>query len=234
MSATNFQRFFALGCSFTKYRWPTWSDIIAHDLKIPYLNAGHSGAGNFYILYKLLELDNIYKFTPQDLIVVGWSSWHREDRLDRTGVWKLQGRVSEKNWFPIKYWSEHNDVFKNWTAIMSANKSFKINFQFHLQDYQGNNHIDGTFSQEIVEQYKDLFEYLPQKHLFETFTPYEDNDGHPDIKSHVAQAKLIYKNLGLEMKPLTEELYAKYHTARKKMDVHTEISFPQNHIPISG
>jgi hypothetical protein len=79
LNPSNYKRLFAFGCSFTRYYWPTWADILAED--IPYYeNWGWGGAGNLYIFNAIMEAHNRHKFTKDDLIVVMWSNKNREDR----------------------------------------------------------------------------------------------------------------------------------------------------------
>ena len=52
-----YKRFFAFGCSFTRYEWITWADIIAYHIKESY-NYGRSGGGNSYIFYSLVNYFN--------------------------------------------------------------------------------------------------------------------------------------------------------------------------------
>lgn len=41
---------FVLGCSFTKYFWPTWADILQYsNTNIEFLNFARPGIGNFKI-----------------------------------------------------------------------------------------------------------------------------------------------------------------------------------------
>ena len=61
------KRFFSFGCSFTRYAWTTWSDIIAEELKVPYYNYGGAGAGNQYIFNTVMQADAFYKFDENDL-----------------------------------------------------------------------------------------------------------------------------------------------------------------------
>lgn len=74
-----YKRFFAFGCSFTNYVWPTWADIIAQDIPF-YENWGHQAAGNEFIFNSVIEADIRHKFTKDDLIIIMWSSTSREDR----------------------------------------------------------------------------------------------------------------------------------------------------------
>jgi len=80
-----YKRFFAFGCSFTQYRWPTWADILHHDMPegTEYYNTARSGAGNFYIFSQISQCINNYKLTDTDLIAVMWTNFYREDRYIR-------------------------------------------------------------------------------------------------------------------------------------------------------
>ena len=75
-----YKRAFCFGCSFTNYEWPTWVDILRKDLDIQVQNWGLQGLGNVGILSKMIQCDIINKFTNEDLVIVLWSSWTREDR----------------------------------------------------------------------------------------------------------------------------------------------------------
>ena len=41
-----YKRLYTFGCSFTKWYWPCWPEIIAHDTGLPFENWGASAAGN--------------------------------------------------------------------------------------------------------------------------------------------------------------------------------------------
>lgn len=72
-------RLFAFGCSFTKYRWMTWADILGTQYN-EYYNWGQSGAGNLYIFNSIMEADQRYQFTANDTVIVCWTDIMREDR----------------------------------------------------------------------------------------------------------------------------------------------------------
>lgn len=84
------QRLFAFGCSYTQYAWATWPEIVAHDLSIPMYNAARSGAGNQYIANLVAQLNQMYRFGPDDLVMIAWSGFFREDRWIKHS-WRLQG-----------------------------------------------------------------------------------------------------------------------------------------------
>jgi hypothetical protein len=74
------RRFFAFGCSFTNWLWPTWADIVASHFD-EYYNYGYSGRGNWYIYNMLLDADRTHKFTKDDTVIIQWSEWTRVDEL---------------------------------------------------------------------------------------------------------------------------------------------------------
>ena len=51
-------RLFVFGCSFTKYYWPTWADIIGQEFEY-YENWGEIGSGNLRIAHRITEC--VYK-----------------------------------------------------------------------------------------------------------------------------------------------------------------------------
>lgn len=75
----SYKRLFVIGCSFTHWLWPTWADIIAHEHPhLEYHNFGVPGAGNDYIQTMLSQLERAYHLGEQDLVMIMWSSFHRE------------------------------------------------------------------------------------------------------------------------------------------------------------
>lgn len=84
-------RFFAFGCSFTQYHWPTWADIIRQDYQ-PLENWGRSAAGNQFIFNAVVECNLRRKFTPDDTVIIMWSSFLREDRYIN-GKWANLGNL---------------------------------------------------------------------------------------------------------------------------------------------
>lgn len=92
---TKFNRFFAFGCSYTEYLWPTWADIIGKQYGENYINCGKYGAGNSYIHSALMEADQTFRFNKEDLIIVCWTSCVRQDHYMH-GNWELKGNII--NW----------------------------------------------------------------------------------------------------------------------------------------
>jgi hypothetical protein len=87
------KRFFTFGCSFTNYLdWPTWANIVASELQLPFWNYGLGGAGNQYIFNMIMQADAMHQFNSDDVIMICWSNTTREDRYIN-GVWQCYGNI---------------------------------------------------------------------------------------------------------------------------------------------
>ena len=83
------KRLFTFGCSFTKWCWPTWADILAKNQSYDlYENWGEPGAGNLFIFNSIIECNLRHKFTKNDTVRVMWSTTHRKDQY-RDHKWDL-------------------------------------------------------------------------------------------------------------------------------------------------
>lgn len=90
---SKYKRFFAFGCSFTKYCWPSWADLLSKEMpNAEYFNFGLGGSGNQLISYRIAEANTRYKFTDTDLIMVMWTTYYREDRWVN-GKWIAHGNI---------------------------------------------------------------------------------------------------------------------------------------------
>jgi hypothetical protein len=226
MEDLKYKRFFAFGCSYTHFVWPTWARIIADDLNIPFENWGLSGSGNQAIQSRLVECDFKNNLTNDDLIIIAWSSWSREDRYIDSN-WRSGGNIFNNLFFDDafikKYWSWENDVIKNSTAMHMTNKAYKdiITYQMSMTHYP-------TFERNI-----DIIDWIRQKTIgkpptdsVELFYKNKLNvpplmelgknsrfnnvcmDTHPDIKSHLYVVEnQIYPKLGLTLKQTTKDKY---------------------------
>jgi hypothetical protein len=88
-------RLFTFGCSFTKYTYPTWADIVGRSWPY-YENWGKPGSGNQYIFNSLMECFQRNQLTEQDFIMIMWSGIARIDYY-QFGEWRV-----EINRFPDK------------------------------------------------------------------------------------------------------------------------------------
>lgn len=224
-----YDRFFAFGCSHTNYRWPTWADIIATDLGIPYYNLGVAGIGNVGIMHKIVAADLKYTFTDNDLIIIMWSHWAREDRY-LGNCWEAHGSVFNNPFydkkFIKKYWSNANDIIKNSTAIISTNKMYKekIQFQCHIMEpAEAEDDQPGKMKkheQKLIDFYSP---YIPKDHILDDYPGY-NFDGHPTVTGHLRfVTDHMYPNIGLKIKPETIGLYRKVEGQMSRVRKESEI-----------
>lgn len=114
-------RYFAFGCSYTNYCWPTYADYLGTCYD-EYYNLGASGAGNRYIFLKLLNLVNnqdllSHDLGKDDLITIQWSGLPREDKIfpqDNATNFVLSGHLGSQGTYPDEY------VQKYFSLIQSA------------------------------------------------------------------------------------------------------------------
>jgi len=235
VNTVKFDRFFSFGCSFTQHLWPTWADIVAKDLAIPYQNWGKTGAGNVAIQSRIVECDFQNKFTDNDLVIVMWTGWNREDRYIKQ--WLCGGNVFN-NWnydqsFLEKYWSLENDYIRSTTAIHTTWKAYKDvikyhaamtlpedKMEFHPVDHFGflkNNSLE--LSKKILNQF---YQNSVKLNVFDSSkNTYFNNtcaDGHPDIMAHlVFVTDQLYPSLGFEIKKSTVDFCQDYFNEAAKI-----------------
>lgn len=189
--STHYSRCFTFGCSITSYKWPTWADVLHHQLDIPVFNYGQAGLGNVGIAHKMLQADITHQFNDNDLILVMWTHWSREDRFI-DGQWQAHGNIFKNDFydhgFIKKYWDWDNDVIKNATAIITANRCFNIADQWSIIDYGA-----PEYNFELRNKSEWFDRYLP--HLpkaLDVSTKIHNSqfskttkDPHPDILAHI-------------------------------------------------
>lgn len=188
-----YKRIFVFGCSWTNYQWPTWADIIRYSTDIPVENWGASGIGNVGIMHRMIECDLVNHFNEDDLIIVQWTSWTREDRVIQGDNWLTTGNVFNNRHydkkFIEKYWSWDNDVVKNAGAIIAANKMFNISYQFNMLPYKEKETSDELRTARLGKLARLFESNIPDIDVFpneqNTFFNGNSTDAHPDIKTHL-------------------------------------------------
>lgn len=227
MGNKTMSRLFAFGCSFTWWPWPTWADIIAYDLDIPYHNWGMAGIGNVGIHSRILECDIKNNFSKDDVILVVWSSWTREDRygvkqssLDGAH-WSCTGDIlhSYDNYFVDNYWSMNNDLVKNSTAIISTNKMFDIKFNGHIATPLTSLYDNSALSFNSDEKDITLFyeSYIPNDGEYQENGKHrckysKTNDLHPDILSHLDYViEFVSPKLNKSLNTKTIDFFTEMH-----------------------
>jgi hypothetical protein len=101
-------RFFAFGCSFTKFDWPTWADIVGTQFDESY-NFGCAGAGNFYIFNRLITKIAEHNITDKDTVMIMWTNVTREDRFIK-GRWITPGHIFNQDYYPKGFVKNFVDI----------------------------------------------------------------------------------------------------------------------------
>lgn len=117
-------RLFAFGCSFTKYSWTTWPEIVAEDLNVrEYYNLASPSAGNEFIFNRLMQVDRLFDLTEDDLVMICWTSVNREDRFVNR-QWLMAGNIYTQDiyprWFVDAYYSNPEDALLHDFAYIRA------------------------------------------------------------------------------------------------------------------
>lgn len=153
---TSMSRLFTFGCSFTHYIWPTWADIVSHDYDY-YENWGQIGGGNKYIYFSLIECHQRNCITPDDTVIIMWSSQAREDRFIKE-KWYTPGST-----YNSSYSKEFIKEFTDTTGYLLDTVTY-IQGSDHLLDSIGcKKHF---FSMLPLDVSTETWLYLPPKFNF--------------------------------------------------------------------
>lgn len=188
------KRLFAFGCSFTHHTWPMWPNFFIGNFD-QVLNFGRGGAGNRYIFHSILEGINEFKITPDDTVVVMWSSYYRRDVIDNNLAWQLRGGVA--NYMSPEEidlaWNLADSVIQTWDYMYTISEiltSKNIKFTFTSMEPMANKFIPYYLKSFSVSNIfcQDLTSYTSQKFLTIGTRPWntENNegrkpDGHPKV-----------------------------------------------------
>lgn len=112
------KRLFTFGCSFTQFNWPSWADLLGQEQGVFYFaNWGCAGLGNRAIAERVAECNVRAKFTPDDVVIVQWSSHFRHDWMhtrmpvEDVSLWRTKGSIFSP---PNHYTFDEHWVRKFW------------------------------------------------------------------------------------------------------------------------
>lgn len=206
LNPNQYKRIITFGCSWTEFLWPTWANVISDILEVPLFNQGTAGIGNVAILHKMLAWKLHYGFNDTDLVLVNWSSFHREDRI-KNGYWRSGGNVVTSRFYNEKfvrnYWDEENDFVKNAGAIIMANEIFNIDYQSRIPSKNNHDSKISWAEQQSTPWYNKWHSEISHIKYFELLENEKDwykliYDTHPSILSHANHAIKIANHLGFK------------------------------------
>ena len=100
------------GCSFTKYHWPTWADIVLRQAEAAGMetdNWGMPGTGNLFIAIQVQHAIATGLLKPGDHAFICWSTFAREDRLI-DGRWLAPGNIFNQETYPQSWVEKYADI----------------------------------------------------------------------------------------------------------------------------
>lgn len=159
------------GCSFTKYEWPTWANIIG--LQMPNAhkwNFGQTGGGNLFISERIIAANQKFRFNENDLVLVMWSTHCREDRYIDKG-WQTPGNIFTQEYYPVEFVKKYGCV-KGWLvrdlALMTMIKNTLTHSPCHSvmlksvePDYDRTWFMGNSDLDEVIELYRDVIYDMP-------------------------------------------------------------------------
>ena len=245
-----YKRFFAFGCSFTGYRWPTWAEILHSEmLECSFYNMGLSGAGNLAILSKCVEANLKLQYGKDDLVIILWSTYCREDRYSN-GHWRCPGNIFTQDYYDKSFVEKHADpkgyLIRDLTLMSIGNayldklpghalslRSVPFNYQ-NEQDDSVNAIID-LFQQSLGQMPPSLLEleydltrpFTPNGHSYFIETSFKKHDDyHPDPLRYRSFLEKIHCPLTDKSMEFTE--IAQYRLKRTEYLHEIQQLFPNN------
>lgn len=208
------KRFFAFGCSYTNYTWPTWADFVGVGFD-EFYNYGRGGSSNTYIMNKLIESNDVNPFNSKtDTVYImltgigrfSYINYINDDNLD----WITRGDLinyanctkDEVMLYFLKHiFSEEFAVYQSWIATKII-KNFLTTHNINHKIFMGisnisylrhNPYISDNMKQKVQEIYDvcdaklSLDEWMdanPKFKLSHYFENIKIDDGHPAMQSH--------------------------------------------------
>lgn len=163
-----YKRLFTFGCSYTSWHWPTWADILGREFGDEnYKNLGICASGNEFAFHRLTEAHARFNIQPDDLVIICWTNFAREDRY-LNGGWQTTGNIFDQDFYP-KEWVE------KWFDLRGAlvkTASF-IAGATHLLDSIGCDYVYGSaFPMQQMNQRDTLFTGPEFEDIFRVYDRY--------------------------------------------------------------
>ena len=116
----------AFGCSFTRYLWPTWADLL-NQIE-PCTNWAIPGTGNKAIFTRLCHALFTGKIASGDRVIVQWTGHTRYDLWIEAKKWLQAGNVWNQNhktslindYFLHNLWSDNDALIQTLISVQAA------------------------------------------------------------------------------------------------------------------
>ena len=170
------RRLFTFGCSFTRWLWTGWPEILANHLDVPHWNFGAGGGGNQFMFTRLSQARQAYNIGPDDLVVICWTHFSREDRwCEKISDWELVGNIYHSNgvwderW--IKRWANSTHYALRDLSMINMTRTCLDSWgcQYHMMsmcdlltniDENYGHHIPEPERQTLVDLYQSDMEHI--------------------------------------------------------------------------
>lgn len=230
------KRFFAFGCSFTKYAYATWADLIGPNFE-EYYNYGRGGASNTFIMNRVIEVSQKFSFNAEtDFVMIGLTGFGRFSYFETDFGWRTDGEVRNyvqgnsegvrlKN-FVDTIWNENWAIYNSWMAlkiIQDVLNKYNVQYQiFHAIDNRHFLEHSELFNlhNETLQLAQEFFDISPicfdcwmkKNYVTKDYPVWWDNgnlriDGHPSQQIHYDFIKNFYPEFDTE---LTQEWFLRY------------------------
>jgi hypothetical protein len=239
-----YKRVFTFGCSFTKYIYPTWADIISTELpNSEYYNFGKIGSGNLLISNRIAQANAMFKFCETDLVLIMFSTACREDRY-LSGKWVTPGNVFvQRGWYDKAFVKNYCDpegflirdsgiieLVKGYMGALSCDTHY-FSISSWLADMSNTpeptiNRINQIYDECIPNTATPVLDVVTPalKHWIRP-----DGTIQPDLHPDTSQYKEYLEAIGLQLTNLSgdyvDDAMDKIHAAKYKTDF--KILFPE-------
>lgn len=201
-------RIVTYGCSFTRYIYPTYADILAQE--IPVDNRAFPGSGNERIFYNIMHDYHSGILSKYNLVVVQWSAEHRFDYLNNNDTWIGNGPITspdnEHIWNRINKWYNFD-----YESIKTFNYAVCIKHLLEAVNpnvyYLSMTDIANTAKQQKINldfvNINDMRSVYPGGYEFDNVDWKKDN--HPTVLEHLDIANKISSKFDLPINDSTKQ-----------------------------
>jgi hypothetical protein len=192
----------AFGCSFTRYHWKTWADIIK-DKYGKVSNCGRVGAGNQYIFHSIMDAYTTEQIHKDDIIMICWSGHYRKDNKFKK-EWNTPGNILKQYYWTMDFVKNYCDpeffLERDLYYALAINEIFKervINFSMgdiQLVDQYSDHRINIHMEREKISAMLNKFYPSFYKVLWNNKIQHLRNreDPHPTEDEHRAYLKKVF------------------------------------------
>lgn len=176
-------RIFAFGESHVKYNYPTWADILLEDYEG--YNCGEIGCSNQLISQRIVECDLKYNYNSDDILIINWANFFREDRFHTEKGWHCAGNVFNNlhmrpfvlNNYNYKHDAEWADLqyflYRDLSSITLVQELLRKCNASVIQTHTGNFLEDEKFLD--IPEVKKLIDFYKSSIIFDTISVQEFN-----------------------------------------------------------